>query len=110
MNDCDQAPIQLYLRTLKFKFHVIFTYHKILFFLYSFPTTLNIEKTFLALGIAVTTTGIGVDSASGPWFADSRSKDGAVCIRKTENTAPSSRNYKENKSLTSDFHLSPMIF
>ena len=71
MNDRDQAPIQVYLRTLKFKFHVIFTYHKILFFLYSFPTTLNIEKTFLALGIAVTTTGIGVDLACGPRFTDS---------------------------------------
>lgn len=39
-----------------------------------------------------------------------RLRDGAVCIRKTENTAPSSRNYKQNKSLISDFHLSPTIF
>jgi hypothetical protein len=33
MNGYGRVPLKLYLWTLKFKFHIIFTHHKILFFL-----------------------------------------------------------------------------
>lgn len=37
MDGCGCVPIKLYLRTLKLKFHIIFTYHKILLFFLHLP-------------------------------------------------------------------------
>lgn len=37
VNKYDCIPIKLYLKTLKFKFHIISTHHEILLFLWSFP-------------------------------------------------------------------------
>ena len=37
MDGCGCVPIKLYLGTLKLKFHIIFTYHKILLFFSTSP-------------------------------------------------------------------------